>query len=113
MMDVLSGVLTGSGFGAAVSGPYQSEHRSRAGHLFIALNIDAFMPLGQFTERMERLIAELKSVPRADGVDEIYFPGEPEARTEARALRDGVELPARTVADLDALADELGRPRLG
>src|SRR6185503_7101301 len=32
MMDMLSGVLTGSAFGSAVHGPYQAEHRSGAGH---------------------------------------------------------------------------------
>lgn len=31
MMDMLSGVLTGSAFGARVTGPYQTEHRSGAG----------------------------------------------------------------------------------
>src|SRR5579871_2337082 len=32
VMDMLSGVLTGSAFGSAVHGPYQEEHRSGAGH---------------------------------------------------------------------------------
>jgi LDH2 family malate/lactate/ureidoglycolate dehydrogenase len=30
MMDMLSGVLTGSGYGAEVAGSYQAERRSRA-----------------------------------------------------------------------------------
>lgn len=112
MWDVLSGVLTGSGFGAAVSGPYQSERRSLAGHLYLALDIEAFIPLAEFTERMERLIAELKATPRAEGFDEIYFPGEPEARAEERGRREGIALPAKTVADLDTLADDLGVARI-
>src|SRR5690348_6743712 len=48
MMDVLSGVLTGSGFASGVHGPYQAEHRSRCGHLALALCVDAFQPLAEF-----------------------------------------------------------------
>ena len=68
MMDVLSGVLTGSAFGAGVHGPYKTEHRSGAGQLMIALDIAAFQPLAEFGARMERYIAELKSVPLAAGL---------------------------------------------
>ena len=56
-------------------GPYQTEHRSGAGQLMIALDIAAFQPLAEFEARMERYIAELKSVPLAQGFDEIVYPG--------------------------------------
>ena len=39
MMDVLSGVLSASGFGEMVTGPYQADKRSRVGHLAIAIDI--------------------------------------------------------------------------
>ncbi len=42
MMDMLSGVLTGSAFGTSVFGPYQIKNRSGAGQMMIALNIAAF-----------------------------------------------------------------------
>ena len=48
MMDMLSGVLTGSGFGSEIAGPYQAERRSRAGQLMIALNIESMQPLAEF-----------------------------------------------------------------
>ena len=107
MMDMLSGVLTGSAFGAAVQGPYQSENRSGCGHLIIALNIAAFMPATEFGERMEQLIAQLKSTPLASGTTEIYYPGELEACNAERQLREGLVLPKQTMADLDSLANEL------
>ena len=65
MMDMLSGVLTGSAFGSGVHGPYQTEHRSGAGQFMVALNISAFQSEAEFGSRMERYIAELKSVPLA------------------------------------------------
>ena len=107
-MDMLSGVLTGSAFGAGVHGPYQKEQRSGAGHFMIALNIEAFQPLGDFTARMEEMIAALKSVPLAQGFDEVVYPGELESRHDAENRRDGLQLPDDTLADLAKLAGETG-----
>ena len=108
MMDMLAGVLTGSGFGTGVHGPYQSERRSGCGHLMIAMNVAAFQPLDQFNARMERFIAEVKSVPLAKGFDEVFYPGEPEARNEAKNRAAGLSLPQDTLADLRRIAAETG-----
>ena len=78
------------------------------GHLMICLNIEAFLPLSEFNVRMEKLIAELKSVPPAKGFDEILYPGEIEIRNEERHLRDGVQLPDQTLVSLAKLARETG-----
>ena len=108
MMDVLSGVLTGSSFGGTVNGPYQADRRSGCGHLMIALNIDAFQPLEIFNERMERLIDQVKAVPAASGFSEVLYPGEPEARNEERNRDQGLELPEDTLADLRNVAERMG-----
>ncbi|MDP9043544.1 MAG: Ldh family oxidoreductase [Pseudomonadota bacterium] len=110
IMDMLSGVLTGSSFGTGVSGPYQTEKRSGAGQLMIALNVAAMQPLEDFNARMDRYIAELKSVPLAQGFDEVVYPGELEARNDARNRAAGIALPAGTLADLKKLSDELKVP---
>ncbi|MBM4312379.1 MAG: Ldh family oxidoreductase [Deltaproteobacteria bacterium] len=111
-LDVLSGILTGSAFGTGVHGPYQAERRGGCGHLMIAMNIEAFLPLTEFNMRMERLIDELKAVPLAKGFKEIFYPGEIEARNEALYLREGLRLPEETLADLARLAKETDREAL-
>jgi LDH2 family malate/lactate/ureidoglycolate dehydrogenase len=110
MMDVLSGVLTGSAFASAVHGPYQAEERSGCGHLAIALDIEAFQPRVEFDLRIGSLIAELKSTPRAPGIDEIFYPGEIEARQAEQNARQGLEFPDDTLADLRRIADETSVP---
>ncbi|WP_165694283.1 Ldh family oxidoreductase, partial [Teichococcus deserti] len=109
MMDVLAGVLPGGVFGSGVTGPYRAEGRSGAGQLMIALDIARFLPLEDFFARMQALVAELKAVPRAEGVEEIFHPGEIEARAEERQRRDGIVLPDDTRAALKVLAGELGQ----
>ncbi|MCK1541143.1 Ldh family oxidoreductase, partial [Bradyrhizobium sp. 179] len=111
MMDMLSGVLTGSGFGAEIAGPYQAERRSRAGHLIIVLNIEAMLPLVEFNARMDELISQIKSVPLAQGFSEVFYPGEIEARSDVNNRRDGLDLPEDTLADLKNVAREYGLQR--
>lgn len=108
VMDMLSGVLSGSSFGARVGGPYQTDRKSGAGQMMIVLDIAKFQPLAEFGARMEALIAELKSVPLAKGHSEIFYPGEIEARNEAKHLKEGITLPDDTLADLKKVADETG-----
>ena len=98
-MDMLAGVLSGSAFLSGVHGPY-TEKVSGAGHLVVAMKIEAFQPLDEFNARMERFIDELKSVPRAQGADEVFYPGEIEARNDARNRKEGLLLPEDTLADL-------------
>ncbi len=108
IVDLLSGVLTGSGFLAAVHSPYETAQKSNCGHLMIAIDIEALQPLAQFHARMEAFIAELKSVPLAQGFAEVFYPGEMEARNNLRNRREGVQLPADTIADLRRIATETG-----
>lgn len=108
MMDMLSGVLTGSGFGTQVQGPYQAEQRSGAGHLMIALDIAAFQPVATFNARVDQQIADLKAVPLAQGATEIFYPGEIEARNDAKHRSEGLALPDDTLTDLRAVAEKLG-----
>lgn len=110
MVDVLSGVLTGSGFLSKVFSPYKTADKSNCGHLMVALNIEAFMPLAEFNERMEAWVAEVKSVPLAKGYDEVFYPGEMEANNDLKNRRDGLALPADTIADLERIAGETGIP---
>ncbi len=110
VMDMLSGILSGSGSGLGVAGPYQARERSCAGQFMLALDIAKFQPAEAFAARMEALVAELKAVPLAQGHDEIFYPGEIEARNETRHRATGLDLPADTTADLRRLAVETGVP---
>ena len=104
MMDVISGVLSGSAFGAGVVGPYHSEGRSGAGHFVFALDVGRLMPLGEFTARVHELVDSLKRNPLAEGSTGILYPGELEADNDARTRLSGILLPPDTVRDLLALA---------
>ncbi|MDO3606397.1 Ldh family oxidoreductase [Ralstonia pseudosolanacearum] len=108
MMDVLAGVLTGSHFGSNVAGPYEAKKTSGCGHLLITIDVKSMMPLAEFEQRMEVLIDEVKAVPTAHGIDEIFFPGELEDRNTTRLLDTGISLADTTWGSLAKLGTETG-----
>lgn len=106
MMDVLAGVLTGSRFGSEVAGPYEADRKSGCGHMLLTIDIASMMTLPEFEQRMEALVAEVKAVPTADGVDEIFFPGELEDIHTERHRRTGISMADNTWQSLAKLGDE-------
>jgi LDH2 family malate/lactate/ureidoglycolate dehydrogenase len=110
MMDVLSGVLTGSSYATGVEGPYVPDRRSGCGHLVLALRVAAVIDPAEFDRRIDDLIGLTKAVPLARGAREVFFPGEIEDRAEAVGRRGGVVLPDKTVTELRALANSCGVP---
>ena len=108
MMDVLAGVLTGSHFGTQIAGPYQPDQRSGCGHLLLTIDINAMMPRAEFEQRMEALIDEVKAVPTAAGIDEIFFPGELEDRNTEKHRNTGISVADTTWKSLLKLSQETG-----
>jgi LDH2 family malate/lactate/ureidoglycolate dehydrogenase len=111
LVDVLSGALTGSAVGTGVHGPYEAEERSRCGHLLLVLDPDAFGDRAGYEARVRQLVDEVRSVPLAQGFEEVFYPGEVEDRAEAANLAaGGVVLAGQALADLRALGAGTGVP---
>ncbi len=101
MIDIMSGVLTGAGFGPRVRNLYKDfENPQNVGAFFHLLDVERFMPVEEFKGRIDRMIDEIKAVRRARGVEEIFVPGEIEHRIEQQRLASGIPLGAETVAEL-------------
>ncbi|KAF9739171.1 hypothetical protein PMIN06_002284 [Paraphaeosphaeria minitans] len=103
MMDVFSGVLSGSAFAGHVTGPYDPSKPSDVGHFLVAIKPDLFMSLEEFKERMQYLYDRTVGAEKAAGVDRIYFPGELEQVEQERREKSGIPL---VQAEIDALNEE-------
>ena len=104
--EVLGGVLTGSPFGAASHAHLHSA--GGVGHLATAIDPALWVSRSEFEDGVEELVAQLKAAPRAEGVNEILLPGEPEQRTEAARLAGGIPVSDELAAKLGELAVRLG-----
>lgn len=105
MTDVLTGVLSGGGYGLT---PYSDPDKLDVSHSFTAIDISWFMEPEEFERRMGDFTDMVKSRALRPGFDEILIPGEQEARRVAAKSGSGVPLDDRVLADLQILRGELG-----
>lgn len=106
MMDVFSGVLSGSAFAGHVTNPYDPSKPADVGHFIVAIKPDLFMSSDDFRERMQYLYDRVVGSDKMEGVDRIYFPGEIEQITRREREKSGIPL---VQAEIDALNEEARR----
>jgi LDH2 family malate/lactate/ureidoglycolate dehydrogenase len=108
MIDVLTGVLTGGGWGRQVSSLYRHpDQPNDVAHLFLAID-PAHAGDGGFPDRTAALAGAVRESARAPGTDRIWTPGEPEAERAAAQLADGVAVDTVVIKELAAVAESLG-----
>ena len=102
MIEMLCSVLLGSPILAEHLAPDAAKpHRQNA--LLFVLKVDAFRPQDAFGADAASLIHLLKSLPRAEGADEIRMPGERGARTTQERRVKGIPVPAPLLREVHAL----------
>jgi uncharacterized oxidoreductase len=102
--EILGGLLSGNGLA--------KNWWNKGGHgingVFLqAIAVEEFQPLDEFLDRVDELIAFIKSRKTAPGFKEILLPGEQGRRNEERQMKDGVEIDETTWKELSDLANEL------
>jgi LDH2 family malate/lactate/ureidoglycolate dehydrogenase len=108
VVAILGGLLAGAPFGAGCGDIFDMTRPQRFGHLVMAIDIGACCPLPEFLLAMDEMIADLKSSPRAEGVEEVSLPGEPERRRRGEHLRHGILVSQAVLDDARAAGAELG-----
>lgn len=91
IMEILSGVLSGSKFGADhtranSSKPGQTED---IGHFFFVINPAIFMPIEDFTGRMDKLVDDLTGADLIDQSGRVVIPGSFEYEARDRNVAKG------------------------
>lgn len=84
--------------------------RGRQNGFLAAIDIGAFTDLAAYKEDVDRLVDGIKALPRTDGTQEIFVPGEPERRVYDDRSKNGVPLPEGTVRNLRAAAERFDVP---
>lgn len=108
MMDVFSGVLSGSAYAGHVTGPYDPSKASDVGHFLVAVKPDLFMSLEDFRERMQYLYDRVVGAEKAANVERIYFPGELEQLQQQEREKTGIPLVQAEIDALNAEAYKVG-----
>jgi LDH2 family malate/lactate/ureidoglycolate dehydrogenase len=101
LVEILCGVLTGT------VTALNSDQDPR-GHFFGAIRIDAFRPVAEFKQDMDRLIRELKSTPPIEGQKRVYVAGEIEFEIAEERAERGIPLLPSVLKGLREVSEHLG-----
>ena len=106
MIDILCAVLCGAPFGSAVADARTSS--GRVSHFFGAIRIDTFRDPSEFRRDVDRMLADLRECPRAEGAERVYYAGQKEFEHERECLLRGVLLLRQTYDRICATGEECG-----
>jgi len=102
MVETLSGLLTGLGFG------FDPLGRHNDGTFLAVFNVEAFRPLSDFKKDIAKFVNYLKQTPPAAGFDEVFYPGEIEYRTAQERHHKGIPIEEETWQQITSLLKEFG-----
>ena len=102
MVDILSGVLTGSNHAGRVKDPFDDfSGPQNIGHLFITFKTNLFVK--NYNNRIKDNIKIIKRLPKIKGVNNIMYPGENKfKRFKANSKKD-IKIPGMIKKDLKIL----------
>jgi len=111
MIEVFSSVLSGSAIGPEIGSMYKNMDRKQdIGHFFCLLNIEAFLDLSEFKQRIDETIDKIKASKKRPGTDEILVPGERSSRKASENEKNGVTISQEVTAELQQLCERLKVP---
>lgn len=105
MAAVLGGIVGEYGQADPAPDAYSS------GSMIIVIDTAVLAPVDGLRSEVDRLVSHAKSAPLMPGHDEIFYPGEKEARSRRARLEEGVEIEPATWEQITSLIDEYGLER--
>jgi uncharacterized oxidoreductase len=98
IVETLSGMLTGLGFGSdpeVFETRHNVEHRHNDGCFITVFNVKAFRLLEDFKKEVTEF-AEFIKTSSTFGDNEIFYPGEPEWLSEQKLRKEGIYIEEKT-----------------
>ena len=103
MVDILSGVITGSSHSGKTRDPFDDfSGPQNMGHLFITINPKIFIGKN-FLKEMKINISRIKRLPKAKGFSSILYPGERKNKTYRKNLNKDISIPSQILKEINEL----------
>ena len=102
MVDILSGVFTGSNHGGKVKDPFDDfTGPQNIGHLFIVMKPNLFVE--NYNQRIKENIKRIKKLPKIKGVKEILYPGQNKYAKHKTNLKKKIKIPNNILKEINKL----------
>jgi ureidoglycolate dehydrogenase (NAD+) len=94
VVDIFSGLLTGSPFGPYVKPMYSEDlsQQRKLGHFMYVFDISRFTDPATFNLNINQMIEDIHGMPPAPGFNRVLLPGEPEYLREQQRRQDGIPI---------------------
>ena len=103
MVDILSGVLTGSSHGGKTKDPFDDfTGPQNMGHLFLVINPRIFIG-NNFLNEMKKNITRVKKLPKAKGFSSIMYPGERKNKAYRKNFNKDITIPSKILSEMNKL----------
>tara|TARA_A100001015_G_C14858692_1_gene659454 strand:+ start:60 stop:1067 length:1008 start_codon:yes stop_codon:yes gene_type:complete len=103
MVDILSGVLTGSSHGGKTKDPFDDfTGPQNVGHLFITINPKIFVG-NNFMKEINKNINRVKKLPKAKGFSSILYPGERKNKIYKKNLNKDIYISKKILKEMNEL----------
>ena len=100
MVDILSGVLTGSSHGGKTKDPFDDfSGPQNVGHLFITINPKIFIG-NRYIKEIRKNIKLIKKLPKAKGFSSILYPGERKNNVYKKNLNKDILIPSKILQEM-------------
>ena len=109
LVGLLAGTLQGAAMGReVVDFNKDAVTKTNTGQAILVIDLKAFGEPSFFKAAVDTLVRDLRNSERLEGVERIWLPGEQSHLKRQRHLAHGIPISRGVVADLAALAVELG-----
>ncbi|PZC48525.1 MAG: Malate/lactate/ureidoglycolate dehydrogenase, LDH2 family [Chloroflexi bacterium] len=107
MIEVLGGILSGGLFGRNVP-PLKEFGRDPiiANGAYIAIDVEKFMPLSYFSQRLEELTSQIQTSALGPGVKRILVAGQPEFELKEQRSKEGIPIISEVYNELLQLSED-------
>ncbi len=102
MVDILSGVITGSNHGGKVKDPFDDfTGPQNIGHLFITIKTNLFV--NNYNNRIKENIQRIKKLPRIKGTKKIVYPGQNKFSRYTKNIKKKINIPKNIKREIEIL----------
>ena len=102
IVDILSGVITGSNHAGKVKDPFDDfSGPQNVGHLFIVFKPNLFVK--DYNKRIKENIRLVKKLPKIKGTSDILYPGQNKFQRYKKNMKKNIKIPKSILDDLKNL----------
>ena len=102
MVDILSGVITGSNHGGKVKDPFDDfTGPQNIGHLFITIKTNLFV--NNYNNRIKENIQRIKKLPKIKGTKKIVYPGQNKFSRFSKNIKKKINIPKNIKREIEIL----------